>query len=245
MSARTSYGLAWRVADANPKTGRVIAAWPNSYVAAWSSCEGCNLRPDVAKVHDVDPCYAWDGNGSQALGSVLRGLRRARQEGSGRYSLAYALNHAPRLTRYARLGPVGEPADANRAELLEGVETLRGEGFGILGYTHFPHREDVDRDLKGILRASCDGVSAEWAARKAGWSTAMILPWDHQGPTFETVDGPNGVVCPAQLRDVTCNQCGLCDVAGKAAATPIGFIAHGSKARAARKRAGKPLPTAR
>ena len=45
----------------------------------------------------------------------------------------------------------------------------------------------------------------------------------------DTPDGHKVVVCPAQVRDITCKDCGLCQQSKRTCV--VAFLAHGNKAK--------------
>lgn len=234
--------LLWTPQAQNRKTGRI----PTAYVGETreetrASCDGCALR-------DAGRCYAWSGPQSQlGLPKVQNGLAR---RGAKFYTLAHALKNRLASARVVRVATIGDPARADRVELLVSLRTIRAAGLGVVGYTHF-WREAGNEHLRRDLMASCDDVAQADEARAAGWRPAAIVDEvaADGGAVVETPGGARLVVCPAQRRDdTTCNTCGMCDPrhrvwkAGKVHG--IAFIDHSRAAvRAARER-GRPLATA-
>jgi len=237
---RRGFSLIWTPAAQNRKTGRV----PTAYVGVTrdetrESCEGCALR-------DSRRCYAWSGpQGQLGLSKIHKGYR---VRGERFYTLAHALKHRQPDARVVRVASIGDPARADRVELLASLLVVRRAGLGVVGYSHF-WGDPWNSHLRRELMASCDDLEQADEAIAAGWRAAAVLPWDHEGLTFSTPAGARGVVCPAQTKPaVTCNTCGMCDprhrvwAAGKVKA--IGFLDHSRAAvRAARER-GRRLPTA-
>jgi hypothetical protein len=229
--ARTSF--TWAISRDNRKTGPIPTGWVgDSFDAATESCKGCKLHPSRE-----GGCYAWSGNVRRGFGSILRAASKRPE----RYALAWVLAMAPRFARYARLGALGDPSGVRKREYLQVVETIRSEGLGVLSYTHMWRRKAGDY-LRLSSRASCDSLAEADEAADRGWSVAAILPWNYPAAKFRTPAGREGIVCPAQLRDVTCNQCGLCDVQGRGSEVVVGFLDHSPSANA--KRRARELPVA-
>jgi hypothetical protein len=75
-----------------------------------------------------------------------------------------------------------------------------------------------------------------------GLPVVCIVPTDTPERST-TPDGRPIVVCPAQTRDTTCADCGLCQRANRAVI--VGFRAHGTRAAKADARARRVIPIAR
>lgn len=127
---------------------------------------------------------------------------------------------------------LGDKLDCTALWLL--VESNRGKrGFT---YTHKPLRTAFERTtVKAANRAgftinlSADTLrEADDLARLGIGPVVVTLPSDAP-QTQKTPEGRTVVVCPAQRRDVTCERCGLCAVAGRKAI--IGFRAHGQSVK--------------
>ncbi len=217
--------LTWALASCNQKTGSIPTAWVGESIGeARETCKGCSLL-------ESGQCYAWAGNVQRGFNSILR----ARKKRPDRYTLESVLSRRGWRTKYVRFGALGDPGRCTRKAVLCDVARCRREGLGVLAYTHF-WRGARQASLRSDFRASCDNANEAVEARAAGWAVAVVLPWDHPGKTFRLPDGAKGRVCPAQLRDITCNQCGLCDAAGKHRETPVGFLDHGPRANGKRRR---------
>jgi hypothetical protein len=141
------------------------------------------------------------------------------------YSLRGALATASRAARMVRLGSIGDPAGLSPIDGAYIRETVKREGFALIGYTH-GWALDVSTRWKGHIMASCDTLAQADKAIADGWRATVLLPKGHTERTFTTPEGHTGVVCPAQLQPevVTCNTCRLCD--GSKAGPVIGFIDH-------------------
>lgn len=224
--------LTWVGRTANTKTGDIPTAYVGTtLVEARKTCTGCPLLEKT--------CYAWAGFTALSMGRI-EDRRAAKPE---TYSLAHALAKALPSAKAARIGALGDPSLADRAELMGAVQELRGRRLAVISYTHF-WRDPHAAGLEGVCMASCEDVSEAAEARTKGWTPALLLPWDHVyevGNTFRLPDGSKGLVCPAQTKaKVTCNDCRMCSLehpVWKAKKiTAIGFLDHSPAARWARRR---------
>ena len=89
--------------------------------------------------------------------------------------------------------------------------TIRAAGLRLLSYTLFWHLRGAH--LKGRVIALCDTWQEAREAVAAGWRTSVhVTELDpRQGKTAHRT---RYTLCPAQRgKGVTCNDCGLCDVA--------------------------------
>jgi hypothetical protein len=127
----------------------------------------------------------------------------------------------------ARIGAIGDPARADPEDVLGAVNALEQAGLAVVSYTHF-WRDQEAQFLKSICLASCSDEAEAQEALELGWKPAPILPWDYEGKTFKLPGGGLGLVCPAQLRKTTCNECLLCWTGHKAwgRIAAVGFIDH-------------------
>lgn len=221
-------GLFWFATSANKKLGDM----PHAVVGAtaketWESCEGCGLRETK--------CYAWERSNT-TRNFVLPKIEKGLKKDPERYTIDSALKRRAKTARYVRLATIGDPARADREELLRSVRLAGDAGLGVLGYTHF---WAGNPELSPLLMASCDTPAEAEEAVSQGWRATTLLPWDYKGATFG-VAGSLGVVCPAQRKDaVTCNSCGLCSNTHRSASrvAAIGFLDHSNEARKARRKA--------
>lgn len=134
----------------------------------------------------------------------------------------------------------GETIDA--AALGEIVRANIGRrGFT---YTHKRSRQAI----RWATEATRWGFTVNLSADDAGEADTLaahglpltcIVPMD----TPERTTTPAGrpiVVCPAQTRDTTCDDCGLCQRANRAVI--VGFRAHGTRAKITDQRARRVIP---
>jgi len=228
--------LTWVARTQNLKTDDVPTAYVGATVAECrETCAGCPLLEKR--------CYAWSGRARQAMGR--HEARRRADPWS--CSLERALELRNPLALIARIGAMGDPARADPVELAAALALLAAEGLVPVSYTHF-WREPWADHVRGLCMASCGDEAEALEAIGLGWTPAPILPWDHAGKTFRLPDGRLGLVCPAQVRETTCNDCRLCWLghpiwaAGKVAA--VGFLDHSRAANRERRlsQGGRQLP---
>lgn len=242
---RLNLDLLWVAQTPNRKTGNVPTAYVGLTLAeARASCEGCELG-------EQRECYAWSGFTRLAFAKRIR-RRNELLDYNPRdetYTLAGALTERSPAARAARIAALGDPAHVDPAQLVAALVTLQREGLAPLVYTHH-WRDPIAAHMQTYAMASCDTTDQADEALRAGWSPAVVLPWDHyetSGPTFwlGPKRGQLGVVCPAQTKPgVTCNDCRLCSKAhpawGAGRLKAIGFLDHSAKA-GREKRRGKQL----
>lgn len=227
----------WQSRSNNKKTGDM----PQGVVGASreetrESCVGCALLETE--------CYAWHGRTHNfVLGKLAKGLL----VDPDRYRIEPALKKRNKQARYVRAGSIGDPARADPEQTTHDFEVVNEHGLGVIAYTHFWREEDA---LRVDFMASCNSLLEVDEALERGFRATTLLPWDYyetSGPRFESPAGTFGVVCPAQTKEVTCNDCGLCANTHQAAkgVRLIGFLEHGPRARREKRRAAKQLAVVR
>jgi hypothetical protein len=226
--------LTWVARTPNRKTGDIPSAYVGTTLEECrDTCQGCALLDRT--------CYAWAGLTRVSFGRIAE----RRKTRPGDYTLVSALKRRAHTAKTVRLGVMGDPSRVDREELLASVAVVRHVGLGVIGYSHF-WREPENAELASTLLASCENTNDAGHALALGWTPAVLLPWDHEGATFQLAGDRKGLVCPAQRKvAVTCNDCRLCDLdhevwkAGKIHA--IGFLDH-SRAASRERRRGRHLP---
>lgn len=211
MRRLPTVGSIWTVSTSNRKTGVI----PTQYVGltrdeTWSSCEGCNLRPDAD-----GGCYAWGGNSCRGANSVQKAHANGKPG-----DLATVLERTPRSSKAVRFGAIGDPSRVDRNVVNADIELARSEGFKVLGYTHHWNREPWNGRLKDSFLASCETLEQAEKALSKGWLVSVAGP--------ESVEGM--VTCPHYARpEIQCNRCTLCDVPTlrKSGYKGVVFPAHG------------------
>ena len=223
------YTMLWRPRSRNTKTGDI----PQGYIGSTreqteASCEGCLMRKDTK-----EPCYYWHGTPRIAHSGMQKAFTRKPDD----YSLEYAIRNSVRAARYIRAAVGGDPWVFTRKEVQSWYDRAIKGGFnGVLNYTHF--FDTKAKHLKGLAMASCDTLRRADDAVQAGWRSTVTITSERtpdnrrsrlnhiphwSGQTYETPDGIDVVICPAQVRRTNCNQCGMCDPTRKGPAI-IGFL---------------------
>lgn len=213
--------------------GSVVGYAGPTQEAALASCleAGCPLAPGTeepptspgAEEGILTRCYAWYGSDRMAFASILK---KAGSVGREAYSLGRAIAKAPRSARTARLLALGDPGGSNTPESLRAIGRLKEAGFTPMVYTHAWRREDT-QPLRPYALASCDTPQEALEALAAGWTPALLAPWN-QPYQLQRNGRPLGVQpqwegwpaafvdCPAQLADDfghrahTCADCRKC-----------------------------------
>lgn len=225
-AASSETNLIWTWSENNPKTGPVLTAFVGpTEEAAHRSCFGCAL-------YMPRRCYAWRlpwGAGART-GAVDLWQRAARDPRA--YSLEGALARMPKsAASVARLCGLGDPARCDRRIFWFAVATLWRWNFVIEGFTHH-WREPANRDLAGVLMASCDTPEEADIALWLGWRPTVLLPAEASKGTrtFATPKGARGLVCNYQANGIQCASCGWCEPTHAMWASGefevIGFVEH-------------------
>lgn len=140
------------------------------------------------------------------------------------------------LWRYATAGDLpgqGEDLDIELlAELVEANEGKRGFAFTHKSLERPNERKAVARANRAgfTINLSADSLAQadERAALGVG-PVVVVLPLGATGD-IRTPAGRRVVVCPAESRGLTCEDCGLCARAERKGI--VGFVAHGQMKRA-------------
>lgn len=225
--------ILWLAQTSNKKTGNVPTAFiGKSKKEALASCKGC------AQLKNRN-CYAWFGTVSWALRAVLKVFKRDPQ----RYSFMNAVAKRAPTARMVRVAAIGDPARAKYRDLESSFELSKQLGLAFVGYTHF-HKEPSSDRLKTMLMASCDSVAEADEAVKRGWRATAIVSHNFEGKRFTTPEGHTAVICPAQTKpkEITCNDCMLCDASRATRFQIIAFKDHGPKVRNQVRATVKKLP---
>lgn len=145
--------------------------------------------------------------------------------------------------------PEGQLWRHNQAGDLPGEgDALDGAAFASLvlanagrrgfTYTHKPgHREAFAMACANgfTVNVSCDSLEAVDSEIGRGYPVVVVLPMLEKGEretkVTRTPGGARVVTCPAQWRETSCADCGLCAVSDRGYA--IGFRAHGNAKRIA------------
>lgn len=201
----------------NRKTGDVIQQTIGTTQAeTHASCEGCPLRPDIGQKDSE--CYAY--RGLSLLGAIAQWKSAAKGNDQ---SLTTALKKRAKTAKFVRFGRIGDPSALDKKQLKAEIKQIRGEGLGVLGYTH--RWRDKGKHLKGEVLASCDNWQDVRDAKKAGWRSSLYQ-LEVDGNKGVTEDGIKWVKCPYQTKGVQCNDCGLCDAKRAPGLDLVIFVKH-------------------
>lgn len=216
------FDVLWLAQTKNTKTGNV----PTAFVGrtrreSLQSCKGCvQLK--------TKNCYAWFGTVSWGLAHIQKALKRDSQK----YSFLNAMAGRHPSARMVRMAAIGDPFRAALRDIENSYQLAKQLGLAYVGYTHF-HAEKGAYRLKKMLMASCDTIEDADAAVKRGWRATAVVPYNFEGKRFITPAGNTAVICPAQTKpkEITCNDCLLCDASRKTNFQIIAFRDHGPKTR--------------
>ena len=179
-----------------------------------NSCKGCPML-------ESKECYAYSGNVVRGHKSMIKAYARGKD-----YSLKNALSKSLRSAKMARFAAIGDPSALGIDYINKAVDAVKSVGLAPVGYTHFPKRHP---ELAGVFMASVHTLEEADEAIDAGFRAAVVLPPAHVGK-FTTPKGRKGIVCPAMVADVTCNDCRQCD-GSNGSGLVIGFPNHAPQNR--------------
>ena len=204
----------WVATTKNRKTGNV----PTLYIGKTKeetkkSCNGCPMLDNG--------CYAHEGMVAMGHSSMIKANQRGKV-----YTLKNALLNSKRSAKMARFGAIGDPSALGIDYINKAVDAVKSIGLAPVGYTHF---WKSNPKLAGVFMASVHTLEEADRAIAAGFRAAVVLPPDHVGK-FTTPSGNKGIVCPAMVADVTCNDCRQCD-GSNGSKIVIGFPNHSKKNR--------------
>ena len=143
------------------------------------------------------------------------------------------------LWRHNEAGDLPGVGDSIDMEAMADL-ILANAGKRGFTYTHKPPTREVIRAVK--LSNRC-GFAVNWSAdtleqadelAALGVGPVTMMVEDDSPRFFKTPGGRRGLVCPAQVGDITCERCKLCAVPTRAAI--VGFKPHGNFAQQISKR---------
>ena len=219
----------------NTKTGNIPTVWiagdsgdpdtDKQETAASCACSGCPLLPKHKGGEGVPedrlPCYAWQGQVSIALGTIIKAAKR---KGRKHYSLWNALKNSASSARYVRMTAIGDPSALNRRQKEEMTDTIQQYNeqycgpknqYRLIGYIHGWRLAPWWKDR---LMASCDTLEEADKAIAKGWRPAVTVPSGTKGKSVKTPAGNTLLICPHLTEDAKekrvpdCNDCGWCSV---------------------------------
>ena len=205
--------------SSNAKTGKMPvttseeSTCPTTCPFYGGSCyakSGFHLRQHWQKVSNKERGTDWDG-----LTEFVKGLK------------------PNQIWRHNRAGDMPHFEGHIRLDLLKDLVQANS---GRRGYT-YTHHKLITHNVEAMkysnkqgftINASCESLSQCDEAINKGLPTVCVVDNSKEVPT-ETPEGNKVVVCPAQVRDVTCKDCGLCQQSKRTCV--VAFLAHGNKAK--------------
>ena len=212
--------------SSNAKTGRMPVTTTES-----SSC------PTTCP-HITGNCYAKSGF---HLAQHWKKVTSQERGGSWSELCDYVSSLEPRqIWRHNQAGDLGYTTDQQGRELIR-LDLLKSlvdanKTSKARGYTYTHHKLDYRHNLEAVkyanrngftVNASCETMSQADEAIAQGVPAVVVVDNSKQVPTH-TPAGTRVVVCPAQTRDTSCAECGLCAQQGRKCA--VAFLAHGNQA---------------
>ena len=207
------------VSSGNRKTGPMLVTTQSE-----DTCPDCPFKGAG--------CYANYGPIKMHWEQVTSG-QRVKQWGE--FLAAVMRQQSGSLWRMSAAGDLpGQGNRINRHKLGQVIEANRG--FRGFTYTHKPLTE-ANREM--IKQANDNGFTINLSAdnladadKKAALGIAPVvvpIPSDYNPEDLRTPEGRKVVVCLHDTHGLTCQQCGLCAVAGRKSI--VGFPAHGTGKR--------------
>lgn len=191
-----------------------------------SSAETC---PAACPFRDGGGCYADYGPLSIHWRKISAG-----QRGSAWSEFCKMIERLPfgQLWRHNQAGDL--PGKSNRIDRRK-LRQLVKANVGKRGWT-YTHKPLTPTNIEAIRHANENGFTVNISANSAvdaakivlenpGLPVVCVLPSD-TSDKVQAVDGVRVVTCPATLRDITCEECKLCQRSERDFV--IGFPAHGS-----------------
>jgi len=210
----------WTATTTNKKTDNVPTLWIGA--TREESKASCGSCPLLKRNGGKARCYAQHGTPAMAHAQMVKSHAAGKD-----YGFAEAMAGRWSGARMARFGAIGDPVGLFPTLLLSWVGKVRELGLSVVGYTH---RWREAPWLRGVFMASCDTLEEADVAADAGWRVAVVLErGSEELAEVRTPAGRKVQICPAQVGDVRCNSCRLCDASKRG--PMIGFIDHGPTGR--------------
>ncbi len=203
----------------NEKVGDVAA----TYAPISQTCpESCPLKGNG--------CYAQSGNVGFAVNRLERQLDGANGD-------TVAVLEGDEIADASRHAPPGHPlrihVSGDSITPFRAAQQARGAARWpgpVWSYTHA--WGSVPRASWGRVSvlASCETLAGAQLAMALGYAVALVVPSHPENGRAERRDGVKLIPCPAQTRDVTCEDCRLCwdDTKLLEQRACITFAAHGA-----------------
>lgn len=225
MLAMRNRGVCSVETSGNEKTG-ILA---NTYLARQPSCHGCPLWAVCYGINSLHVAAILKHLEAMAAGAQLDGIDLATEEAaqldgmSGRHPCRLHVTGDCKSAAAARI--VAAAAARYRAK----------HGQAVWTYTHFWQTVPRESWKNVSVLASCETASQVKWAHHRGYAVATVEGQDIEAELKAA--GFRVVTCPAQThKGVTCSKCKLCWKDGMLHKNKvvISFLAHGTRARAAR-----------
>ena len=129
-----------------------------------------------------------------------------------------------------RINVVGDYKDPIK-EIPAFSQAVKRKQLDVLNFTHHYPTSDLIEAVKAAsytVNFSTESYAAALMCLDKGVNAVIALPSSTQGKSFK-LDDATVVICPAQYRDVTCENCMLCSQNRVERRIVVGFIAHGLK----------------
>lgn len=202
--------------------------------ATYASIDG-SCPSDCA--HRNSGCYAQSGNVGIHVSrlnatSNQRAREDAREVARAEAREIRAAVKAGLDVRPLRIHVSGDARTPSAA--LEISRAVEGWRQPVWSYTHAWKRVPRENWGKVSVLASVDNPEDISLAFERGYAPAIVVEkHPENGKAYVREDGVKVIPCPAQTRDVTCVQCGLCMNGNKlhAQKAAIAFAAHGVSKR--------------
>lgn len=222
----------YTVKSGNAKVGPLFVSTTES-----KSCpDSCPLK---FTVHDdgtvtVGPCYAKSGPLALHWRKVDSGER-----GVSWSEFCTAVSAIPDGSLW-RHNQAGDLPHSNGVIDFDMVSDLVQANHGKRGFTYTHHDVFMSDNLSALRQFNKSGFTVNVSANNAreadeyidlGLPTVTLLPYDTSSKTVASPAGRTIVRCPAEYRDTSCAECGMCAIADRDFI--IGFSAHGSSKRKA------------
>lgn len=225
-SQRNSVAVAFNRTSSNAKTGPI----PVTTTGQQSCPEVCPLKGSG--------CYAETGPISWHWKKVTNGIK-----GGSYDAMLDEVNRLPKgqLWRHNAAGDLLHNNEVIDAQALHALVSANRKSKSK-GFTYTHHDMNKEQNRTAVQYANVQGFTVNLSANSIEHADELkalnigpvvtIMPLDCEKVT-QTPAGNTIVQCPATYSDITCAQCGICQVATRKAI--IGFPVHGVRKAAAHK----------
>ena len=205
--------------------GRVLAVRTLVVAKSRNSKTGqcaCTYRPQLSC---LDTCALYE-SGCYALGRIFSFAKR----GSDDMDAVRALIDQVPYGGLIRLNVSGDFLDEDGSPDMAYIEATNDVARArpdvtFIAYTHAWRVLSPDL-FEYTVAASCDSLADIYDAYASGWPPVTVDPGGDESLIGTTLENGRRVIqCPAQNRDITCEQCRLCARPERAL---VAFSVHGS-----------------